>query len=117
MSLFSQIGEHGVGGGGGFEADGEVDDLLVWIFAGDVDGLQGRANHADVGAVGFGGEKVALGGGGHAKQIAEGAENHVGATGDFDGVVEIGGGGDANGAAGTVKKLDVRREERVERIA
>ena len=76
-AFFCHEGEHGVGGGGGFEADGEVDDLFVGVFAGDGKGLQGRDDDADVRAAGFGCEQVAAGGGGDAQEIAESRENDV----------------------------------------
>ncbi len=89
-ALLGQIGQHGVGGNGGFEADGQMDDLLVRVLLGEVEGLEGGADHADIAAAGLGGIEIAGGIGGHAQEVAEGAENGVGAAGDGDGMVEIG---------------------------
>ena len=116
-ALLGLVGQHGVGGRRGLEADGEMDDLLVRILFRKFERLEGRGDHTDIGAVGLGGIKIALRGGGHAEQIAEGANDGVRAPGNGNGVVEVGGGRDAYGAARAVQKLHMGRQERIECVA
>jgi len=61
---------------GRLEADGEEDDGAVRMLAGELDGIRGRVDDPDVGALGFlGGE--ARRGAGHLDHVAERHERHV----------------------------------------
>ena len=49
-AALGQMNAHGVGGGGGFKADAEEDDLLVGILDGEIDGVERRIDDAHVAA-------------------------------------------------------------------
>ena len=116
-ALARQISEHGVGGRGGFKTNGEMHHLFFRLLAGEVQGLQRGGDHADIRAAGLGGEEVAVGGRRYAEQIAEGGDDGSRLARDGDGVVEVITGGDAHRAAGAVEQMDVRRQQRVQRVA
>ena len=108
-------GEHGIGGGGGFEADGEEDDLFVGIGAGDLEAVQRRVDDAHVAAVGLDGEEVAIGAG-HAQHVAKGAEDDVGAARDGVRLVDHLQRRDADRAAGAVHQFHAFGQKLVDAI-
>ena len=94
----------GVDGGGGFEADGEEDDVASWVFAGDAEAVEGRVDHADVGAGGLGGEEVGRGAG-DAQHVAVGTEDDFGTTSESECAVDEGDRCDADRATGAVDQV------------
>ena len=64
---------HGVGGGGGLEADGEEYEPLVGIVPRHLDSIQRRVDHAHVAPLRLDAEQVSLGAG-DAQHVAEGGK-------------------------------------------
>lgn len=90
---------HGVGGCGGFEADGEEDDLAVGEFGGQAYGVHGCVDDPDVRA--FGAQREEIGAAaGDVQHVPEGGEYYSGAGGDGPGPVQGLPRDDAHGAAG-----------------
>jgi hypothetical protein len=61
----------------GLEANGQEDNLLMRVRAGDGQRFGGRVHHADVGAAGLGAQQVGAGAG-HAQHVAVGNQDHIG---------------------------------------
>ena len=99
---------HGVGRGRGLKADGEEDDLAVRIGRRQVDGVERRIDDADVAALRFELQQIAVRAG-HAQHVAEGAEDDAGPGGDGMGPVDHFQRRDAHRAAGAVHQLEPRR--------
>ncbi len=99
------VHRHRVGRCGGLEAVAEDDHLLVGVVPGDAEGIERGVDDPDVAARALDGEQVL--GPGHAQQVAERAEDHVGLAGDLQGLVDDVQRRDAHRAAGAVDQFDL----------
>ena len=93
------------GGRGGFEADAKEDDFLGGVFFGELEGIEGRVDEADVGTP-RAGLHEGFGGAGHTHHVAEAGENDVGLLGEPQGVVNPAHGQHAYRAAGAVHQFN-----------
>ena len=115
-ALFLGFGDgKAAGGGGGFKADGEEGDGVFGVVFGVFYGVKGGVDDADVGAVAAGVREGLLGAG-DAEEVAEGGEGDA-VLGEVDGFVDVGGGGDADGAAGAGDEGDGGGEEGADAVA
>ena len=102
---------NGCRGRGCFKADGEKDHLTVGVFAGDLDGVHGRVDHADVGAFSLGLEQRHAVAGRHTHRVGVGAQNHAAVTGEFHRHVNAADGQHTDRAARTVNHAEVFRQQ------
>ena len=96
----------------GLEPDREEDDLPRRIRSRDVDGVERRIDHADVGAAGLRREEVGPRSG-DAEHVAEGGEDHARPARDLDRRVDQLDRRHAHGTAGAVDERHVGRQELV----
>ena len=92
-------------GHGCLEAQCKEDDLPVRVLFGDLQRVEGRVDHAHVGAIGFGLEQAFFRSG-YPHRVSERGEDHAGHVGQCDAVVDSSHRQHANRAAGAVDQLD-----------
>ncbi len=100
------VDRHGVGRGGGLEADAEEHHLALRVLLRDAQGVQRGVDDAYVAALAAHLEQVTAGAG-HPEHVPEGAEDHVGSGGDLQRLVDDLERGDAHGAARPVDQFDL----------
>ena len=78
---------HSVGGRGGFKANAEEDHFPIRRLTGDLDGVQGRINHAHIRAFALNAEEVLVAAR-HAEHVAERAKDHTRPSGDGERLID-----------------------------
>jgi len=101
---------------GGLEADAQEDHRPVGMFAGNLQRIQRGVDDAHVGPGGPGRLQGSVAPR-HPEHVAEGGQGHAGQPGQGDGAVQVGGGGDTDGAAGTGAQLDRGGEQVAQAVA
>ncbi len=107
---------HRIGRRGRLEPDAEEDHLAAGVLPGYLNGVERRVDDSHIAALALDPEQV-LAAAGDAQHVAERAEDHAGAGGDRQGLVDHLERGDAHRAAGAMDQLDLGRQQLVDPVA
>src|SRR5215469_2122456 len=107
--------QHGVSRRRRFKTYGKENDPLLRIGAGNLQAIERRVDHADVGALRFQHEQIAIRPG-HAQHVAKRAEDYFGASGDRVGLVNCSQRSNTYGTTGAVDQFDALRQQPIDAV-